>query len=158
VLFSGPPSFNTLFGDFRDHRQPGSPEVQPVYQDGQIVRFANDPATGIPPKGPPWNGSRVLYLLHPSDPVVWWSPDLIFSEPDWISQAPGRDVLSAMFWVPFVTFWLVTADLPFAASAPAGHGHVYTAEFVDGWNAVLRPAGITPAELATLRGIIANGG
>jgi uncharacterized membrane protein len=158
VLFSGPPSFNTLFGDFRDHRQPGSPEVQPVYQDGQIVRFANDPAAGIPPSGQPWNGTRVLYLLHPSDPVVWWSPDLIFSEPDWTSQPPGRDVLSAMFWVPLVTFWLVTADLPFAASAPAGHGHVYTTEFVDGWNAVMRPAGITPGELATLRGMVANGG
>ena len=59
---------------------------------------------------------------------------------------------------PFVTFWLVTADLPFAASAPAGHGHVYSAEFVDGWDAVLRPAGITPGELATLRGIMANDG
>jgi hypothetical protein len=28
----------------------------------------------------------------------------------------------------------------------------------DHWNAVLRPAGITPAQLATLRKIIANGG
>jgi len=44
----------------------------------------------------------------------------------------------------------VAADLPFAASAPVGHGHAYTAEFVDGWNAVLRPVGITPGELATL--------
>jgi uncharacterized membrane protein len=158
VLFSGPPSFNTLYGDFRDQRQAGSPEVQPVYQDGRIVRFTNDPATAIPPQGQPWNGTRVLYLLHPSDPVVWWSPDLIFNQPDWISQPPGRDVLSAMFWVPLVTFWLVAADLPFAAGVPPGHGHVYTAEFVDGWNAVLRPAGITPGGLATLRGIIANGG
>src|SRR5215471_14255486 len=158
VLFSGPPSFNTLYGDFRDHRQPGSPEVQPVYAGGRIVRFSNDPATGIPPKGQPWNGTRVLYLLHPSDPVVWWSPDLIFSQPDWISQPPGKDVLSAMFWVPFVTFWLVSADLPFAAGVPAGHCHVYGTEFVDGWNAVLRPAGITPGELATLRGIVANSG
>ena len=83
-------------------------------------------------------------------------PDL---QPAGLDQpAPGNDVLSAMFWVPFVTFWLVTADLPFAASAPAGHGHVYSAEFVDGWNAVLRPVGITPGELATLRGIIANDG
>lgn len=112
VLFSGPPSFNTLFGGFRDHRQPGSPEIQSVYQDGQIVRFTNDPATGIPPKGQPWNGTRVLYLLHPSDPVVWWSPDLISSRPRPLN----------------------------------------TTEFVDGWNAVLRPAGITPEELATLRG------
>jgi uncharacterized membrane protein len=63
-----------------------------------------------------------------------------------------------MFWVPLVTFWLVTADLPFAAGVPAGHGHVYAAEFVDGWNAVLRPAGITPAELTAIRGTIANSG
>jgi len=138
----------------------GSFGGEAAFTDAQDIanRFTNEPATGIPPQGQPWNGTRVLYLLHPSDPVVWWSPDLIFGKPDWISQPPGRDVLSAMFWVPFVTFWLVTADLPFAASAPAGHGHVYTTEFVDGWNAVLRPAGITPAELATLRGIVANGG
>jgi uncharacterized membrane protein len=66
--------------------------------------------------------------------------------------------IGTMFWVPFVTFWLVTTDLPFAASAPPGHGHVYTAEFVDGWNTVLESAGTTPAELAALRGIVANSG
>ncbi len=49
ALFAGPPNFNTLFRQFSDHRDPGSPEVQPVYQDGRIVRFANDPTTGIPP-------------------------------------------------------------------------------------------------------------
>jgi len=43
VLFAGPPNFNTLFREFSDHRDAGSPEVQPVYQDGQIVRFANEP-------------------------------------------------------------------------------------------------------------------
>ena len=52
ALFAGPPNFNTLFREFSDHRDPGSPEVQPVYQDGRIVRFANDPTTGIPPNGP----------------------------------------------------------------------------------------------------------
>jgi len=30
VLFAAPPSFNTLFGQFRDQRDPGSPKVQPV--------------------------------------------------------------------------------------------------------------------------------
>jgi hypothetical protein len=29
---------------------------------------------------------------------------------------------------------------------------------VDGWNAVLQPADITPGELATLRGMMANDG
>ncbi len=52
ALFAGPPNFNTLFREFSDNRDPGSPEVQPVYQDGRIVRFANDPATGNPAAGP----------------------------------------------------------------------------------------------------------
>ena len=156
VLFVGPPNFNTLFREFSDHRDAGSPEVQPVYQDGRIVRFVNDPTAGIPPQGQPWEGSRVLYLMHPSDPIVWWSPHLIFSEPDWISEPPGSDVLKGMFWVPFVTFWQVTADLPFATGVPGGHGHTYTSEYVDGWNAVMQPAGITPQDLASLRKIIAG--
>ena len=154
ALFAGPPNFNTLFREFSDQRDAGSPEVQPVYQDGRTVRFANDPAAGIPPQGQPWDGSRVLYMLHPSDPIVWWSPHLIFSQPDWISEPPGRDVLRGMFWMPFITFWQVTADLPFATGVPDGHGHRYSGEYVDGWNAVLRPAGITPQDLTNLRKII----
>ncbi|HEX6931598.1 MAG TPA: alpha/beta hydrolase [Streptosporangiaceae bacterium] len=155
VLFAGPPNFNTLFREFTDHRDPGSPEVQPVYQDGRIVRFADDATKATPPSGQPWDGTRVLYMMHPSDPIVWWSPHLIFSEPDWISEHPGQDVLETMFWMPFVTFWQVTADLPFATGVPPGHGHKYTTEYVDGFNAIIRPAGITPQDLTDLRKIIA---
>jgi uncharacterized membrane protein len=154
ALFVGPPNFNTLFRQFSDHRDPGSPEVQPVYQDGRTVRFSNDPATAIPPQGQPWNGTRVLYLMHPSDPIVWWSPHLIWSEPDWISETPGKDVLKGIIWLPFLTFWQVTADLPFATGVPGGHGHSYTAEYVNGWNAIMRPAGISPQDLTRLREII----
>jgi uncharacterized membrane protein len=156
VLFAGPPNFNTLFREFTDHRDPGSPEVQPIYQDGRIVRFADDATKAVPPSGQSWDGTRVLYMMHPSDPIVWWSPHLIFSEPDWISEHPGKDVLETMFWMPFVTFWQVTADLPFATGVPAGHGHKYTSEYVDGFNAVMRPAGITPQDLTDLRKIIAS--
>jgi len=156
ALFAGPPNFNTLFREFTDHRDAGSPEMQPVYQDGRIVRFASDASTDIPPDGQPWTGSRVLYMMHPSDPIVWWSPHLIFSRPDWIGEAThGTDVLRGMFWLPVVTFWQVTADLPFATGVPAGHGHKYTSEYVDGWNTVLQPAGVTSGELASLRKVIA---
>jgi uncharacterized membrane protein len=158
ALFVGPPNFNTLFRQFSDNRDAGSPEVQPVYQDGRIVRFTNDATTGIPPKGQPWDGTRVLYLMHPSDPIVWWSPHLIWSQPDWISEPPGKDVLKTMFWMPVITFWQVTADLPFATGVPAGHGHKYTSEYVDGWNAVMRPAGMTAQDLTDLRKIIAKVG
>jgi uncharacterized membrane protein len=157
ALFVGPPNFNALFREFSDHRDAGSPEVQPIYQDGRTVRFTNDAATGIPPNGKPWDGSRILYLMHPSDPIVWWSPHLIWSQPDWISEPPGKDVLAGMFWMPFITFWQVTADLPFSTGVPAGHGHKYTSEYVNGWNAVMR-AGLTSQELAGLRKIIANVG
>jgi len=156
ILFAGPPNFNTLFRQFSDNRDPGSPEVQPIYQNGQIVRFANNASKSIPPTSQPWNGTRVLYLMHPSDPIVWWSPHLIFTPPDWISEPPGSDVLGTMFWMPLITFWQVTADLPFATGVPDGHGHRYSAEYVDGWNAVLRPTGITSQDLTTLRGIISK--
>ncbi|MBH0122323.1 alpha/beta-hydrolase family protein [Rhodococcus sp. HM1] len=154
TLFAGPPNFNTLFRDFSDNREPGSPEVEPIYKNGRTVRFTNDAEAGIPPAGQPWDGNRVLYLMHPSDPIVWWSPHLILNEPDWIGEAPGTDVLEDMVWMPFVTFWQVTADLPFSTGVPGGHGHKYTTEYVDGWNAVLRPEGTTPEDLATLRSVI----
>jgi uncharacterized membrane protein len=158
IVFAGPPNFNTLFQEFTDHRDQGSPEVQPVYQDGRIVRFADASATAIPPENQPWEDSRVLYMMHPSDPIVWWSPHLIFSPPDWLTESHGSDVLSSMVWMPFVTFWQVTADLPFSTGVPPGHGHVYTSEYVDGWNTVLRPAGITGQDLAGLRNIVAGDG
>jgi uncharacterized membrane protein len=156
ILFAGPPNFNTLFRVFSDNRDAGSPEVQPIYQDGQIARFANDAAKAIPPEGQPWNGTRVLYLMNPSDPIVWWSPNLIFREPDWIGEPPGTDVLQSMFWMPFITFWQVTADLPFATGVPAGHGHRYSGAYVYGWNAMLRPAGITGQDMTNLAAIIAK--
>jgi len=156
ALFAGPPNFNTLWTQFTTNRQAGSPEIQPIYQDGRIVRFANNPATAIPPAGQPWDGTRVLYMQHASDPIVWWSPHLIFRQPDWIGEPPGKDVLKTMFWMPFITFWQVTADLPFATGVPDGYGHRYSAEYVDGWNAVIRPAGITGEQLASLRKIISE--
>ena len=150
AVFAGPPNFNTLFTDFRTHRDAGSPESLPVYKGGRTVRFTNDAATGIPPQGQ-WQGSRVLYLMHASDPIVWWSPRLLFSEPDWIGEPPGKDVLAGVTWLPFVTFWQVTADLTFAGGVPDGHGHAYKAEYVDAWNAVLQPSGVSADQLTQLR-------
>jgi uncharacterized membrane protein len=155
TVFAGPPNFNTLFREFSDNRDPGSPEAQPVYKNGRTVRFTSDASTSMPPENQPWDGTRVLYLMHPSDPIVWWSPRLIASEPDWISEAPGKDVLEGMVWIPFVTFWQVTADLPFATGVPAGHGHKYTTEYVDGWYAAMRPAGLTADRLSALKETIA---
>jgi uncharacterized membrane protein len=154
ALFAGPPNFNTLYREFTDGRDAGSHEVEPVYKGGRIVRFTNDVAAGVPP-ATRWEGTRVLYLQHPSDPIVWWSPRLAWDRPDWLGEPLGRDVLDAMTWIPLVTFWQVTADLPLATGVPDGHGHTYTREFVDGWATVLQPAGWTADKAARLRDIIA---
>lgn len=58
---------------------------------------------------------------------------------------------------PETMFWQVTADLPFAVGVPAGHGHVYTREYVDGWAQVLQPRGWTEDRAARLREIIGPG-
>ncbi|OZC55151.1 hypothetical protein CH267_11090 [Rhodococcus sp. 06-621-2] len=153
VLWVGPPNANRLWSQFKNRRDPGSPEVRPVYADGLVVRFA-DNSSGIPPEGQPWLSPRILYVQHASDPVVWWSPDLLFERPDWLSEAPGPDRLPDMRWFPIVTFWQVAADLTNAAGVPDGHGHNYGTLVLDGWVAVAAPAGWTAEDTEKVRAVM----
>lgn len=78
-----------------------------------------------------------------------------------LGREPGAALLTQLrtarrFWIPFVTFWQVSADLPFSTNAPSGHGRKYTTEYVDGWNAGLRPAGLTPQGLTELKHVIST--
>lgn len=157
ALFVGPPNFNPLYRSFVDDRDAGSPEVEPVFREGRTIRFSNRPRDGIGPEDQPWEGSRVVYLQHPSDPITWWSPDLILTSPDWLEEPAGRDVLDEMRWVPFVSFWQVSADLALAFSTEPGHGHNYTGEHVDGWAAILQPEGWSPEKADELREIALSG-
>lgn len=156
ILLAGSPAFNELNREFTDRRDPASPEVQPVYRDGRIVRFSNDPATPITPDGQPWDGARVLYLQHASDPIVWLSPDLILHRPDWLIEPAGPDVTEEMVWIPFVTFWQVTMDMLEPVDTPPGHGHTYTLEFIDGWAEILQPPNWTSDKADELRTLIAQ--
>jgi uncharacterized membrane protein len=156
ALLAGAPSFNLLHREFTVDRDAGSPEVQPVYRDGRTIRFANDPARPIVPEQQSWDGSRVLYLQHASDPIVWLSPDLILHKPDWLREPPGPDATGHMVWIPFVTFWQVTMDMLEPVDTAPGHGHSYSLEFVDGWAAVLQPPGWTTGRADALRAILAG--
>ncbi|WP_280234788.1 alpha/beta hydrolase [Nocardia cyriacigeorgica] len=146
ALWVGPPNSNRLWQQFVARRDPGSREVEPVYADGLVVRFAAEAADFTRP-GPEWRAPRIAYLQHPSDPIVWWSADLIFSQPDWLSEPRGADVSGRMRWAPFVTFWQVTADLTNAQGVTDGHGHRYGSLVLDGWAAIGAPSGWNP-ELA----------
>ncbi len=155
TLLTGPPNFNTLYRKFNDGRDAGSTEVQPIYKDGRIVRFDGSLGEIVPPEGMPWDGTRILYVAHPSDPIVWWSPNLLIHKPDWLSEPRGEDVSPSMRWLPFVTFWQVSADLP-SATAVQGHGHAYVPKYVQSWAQVIQPEGWDPAKQERLRQIISE--
>ena len=127
-----------------------------MFRGGRIVRFSPDPSEPIEPESAAWERGRVLYLMHASDPVAWWSPDLLLTPPDWVIEPPGKDVLAEMIWVPFITFWQVTVDMMELVDVPSGHGHDYAVDYVDGWAAVVQPAGWTPELADRLRDVIVN--
>ncbi|WP_433661494.1 alpha/beta hydrolase [Nocardia sp. CA-128927] len=138
VLWVGPPNSNRLWGEFVARRDPGSPEVLPTYADGLVVRFADGRGDLWQPSST-WLTPRIAYLQHASDPVVWWSPDLLFTEPDWLREPRGSDVSPTMAWYPIVTFWQVAADLPNAQGVTDGHGHRYGTLVLDAWAALAEP-------------------
>ncbi|MGE2815431.1 alpha/beta hydrolase [Mycobacterium heidelbergense] len=153
ALFSGPTFNNTIWTDLTSTRDAGSPQWLPIYNDGKNVRFVARPSNLARPDST-WGHPRVVYMQHASDPIAWWTPDLLFSEPDWLRERRGYDVLPQTHWIPVVTFLQVSADMAVAVDVPDGHGHRYVADVADGWAAVLSPPGWTPDKTEKLRPLL----
>ncbi|OAN42529.1 hypothetical protein A4X20_00520 [Mycolicibacterium iranicum] len=153
VLWVGPPNASPLWRGITVRRDPGTPEVEPRYDNGRTVRFSqgNDAAQIAADAAQPWDEPRVLFLQHSSDPIVWWSQDLLFTRPDWLSEPPGRDRTRSMRWYPIITFWQVAADMTNATSVPGGHGHNYGDFILDGWAGAAPPDGWTPGDTERIR-------
>ncbi|ALR13951.1 membrane protein [Mycobacteroides saopaulense] len=156
ALFSGPTFNNSMWLEATHNRDDGSPEVLPIYDDGQNVRFVSRPEDLKRPANT-WGNPRIVYLQHASDPIAWWNPDLILSKPDWLREPRGYDVLPSMEWIPFVTFLQVSADMAVAVNVPDGHGHVYVRAVADAWAAILQPPGWTQAKTERLRPLLHSG-
>lgn len=140
-VWSGTPAFTPTLQELYAARMQGSPQVLPVIDSGRHIRFASD-GVGLDSDyaGRPfgeWESPRFVYLQHASDPVVWWSPDLLFNQPDWLREPRGSDVLPTIRWWPVVTFWQVAGDMAAGTSPPPGHGHKYGSEELAAWGAVL---------------------
>jgi uncharacterized membrane protein len=153
ALFSGPTFNNTIWTDLTRTRDAGSPQWLPIFDGGQNVRFAAEPANLDRPPNP-WGRPRVVYLQHASDPIAWWNPDLLFAKPDWLREQRGRDVSPRMEWIPIVTFLQVSADMAVAVNVPDGHGHVYVRDVANAWAAIMQPPGWTQAKTDQLRPLL----
>jgi uncharacterized membrane protein len=156
VLWTGPTNDNTLWSRFTADRDPGSPEWRPVYERGKTVRFFNAPDELTAPI-PGWEQPRVAYLQNTSDPIVWWSWELAFHQPDWLRGATPPGVSPDMHWYPLVTFWQVAADLALATAVPPGHGHTYGMyQGATAWAGIIPPPGWTAQQSAALGDLAAN--
>lgn len=141
ALWVGTPSFTPMHAALTAARHKGSPEVAPVVHNARRVRFVNEPSdlrTDLHGRElGPWGFPRVVYAQHPSDPVVWWTNKLIWTQPDWLRERAGRDVSLNVEFTRFATYIQVLADLPVAGTAPGGHGHTYHEELIPLWRGIL---------------------
>lgn len=154
ILYAGAPGFNVLHAEFTSNRDAPSLAVEPVYRSGRVVRFSGDRGEPIQPDNAAWDGPRVLYLQHATDPIVWWSADLLWDRPAWLAEPRGFGVSDTMTWLPIITFWQVTIDMAEFVDVPPGYGHTYTRGYVDGWAQVLRRDDLTVERANRLKEII----
>lgn len=151
ALMVGPPFTNELWNELVTNRDPWSSPVTPIYQGGRTVRFTNqENRLDIP--GWEWGDTRIVYLQHASDPVVFFSPALFYEHPDWLVDAQrGTEVSEDFHYARLITGWQVMMDLPAAGSTPEGFGHLYTKQAnAQAWIAVTRPEGWNDADTERL--------
>jgi uncharacterized membrane protein len=159
ALFVGTPYATELLRQLVDERDPGSPAWAPVIDDGLTVRFdTRDPNQPQPSAtwGPaqPGDEPRVLFFQHPSDPVVHWYYNWLWSRPDWVEDPRGFDVPARATWFPIVTGVQGVFDLMAGFSAPPGHGHDYRLDYATSWASVAAPEQWTDDDTADLEAYI----
>lgn len=136
----------------------GSPASAPLSQ-----RLREQVADGAPlPAGVaiadgtralPARSERVVFVQHDNDPIVRWSPELIWRRPR-TPDLPGAQRLDGT-WLPVVSFLQDTAAVVRSRDVRAGAGHVYGPELVDALAALGAPAGWGPVRATAVRAAVA---
>lgn len=155
ALLVGTPNFAQPWARITARRDTGSSERLPIVDQGKHIRFASRPDDVDLPG--PWESPRVVFWQHASDPITWWSFDLLLQRPDWLREPLGPDVDPGMRWLPFVTFWQVTLDMIFSAEVPYGYGHAFGPDAADLWVDILDPPHWNPEMTRRIHDAIAAG-
>lgn len=155
ILLVGPTFANPIRAELTANRDPDTPQWIPARASQPSVRFARTPADleGLRESGDP---PRVVYLQHPSDPTTWWNLELAFRKPAWAGGPAAPDRSPAFRWIPIVTFWQTGIDLANSLGVPAGHGHYFGTDVVDGWVAVSPPDRWRPDDTERLRDLLGD--
>ncbi|ORA40139.1 hypothetical protein BST13_01160 [Mycobacterium aquaticum] len=154
ALLVGTPNFAQPWGRITAGRDAGSLERLPIVDEGRHIRFASRVDDANLPG--PWEFPRVVFWQHASDPITWWSFDLLLHRPDWLREPLGPDVDPGMRWLPFVTFWQVTLDMIFSADVPYGYGHAFGPDATELWVDILDPPQWNSAKTQRIHDAIAG--
>lgn len=151
AVWSGPPFPSTLWSNATRYRNPDSPAWLPRFANGSMIRFtAKKSALALP--GAEWGPMRIVYIQHASDPMTFFSPDLLFKKPDWLTGHRGPDVSPYFDWYPIISFLQVAFDLLVATNVPLGYGHNYApASYIDAWIEVTQPEKWTMEDTVQLK-------
>ena len=151
ALMVGPPFVNELWNELVAGRDSGTSPATPIYENGRTVRFMNE-ENAIDRPSAQWGDTRVVYLQHASDPVVFFSPSLFWREPDWLLDGQrGVEISDEFQYTRLITGWQVMMDLPSAGLIPEGYGHLYSKQAnAEAWIAVTRPEGWSDDDTARL--------
>lgn len=150
ALWSGPPFLSTLWRQIMMSPELEGPAWLPRLPDNRLVRFAGPEGIGTPSREG-WGNVRILYIQHASDPMSFFSPDLLWTRPRWLEDR-GPDVSPAMQWNPLVFFFQVGFDVFLSTSVPIGYGHNFApGVYIDGWLAITDPPGWPPDQVTRLK-------
>ncbi|HIA92178.1 TPA: hypothetical protein EYO12_03635 [Candidatus Saccharibacteria bacterium] len=134
ALWVGSPSASGLWKHLLP--QAAGDILEPVYQNGEVVRFASD-VDHFGSDYDQWGEEKFAFLYNPTDPVVWVTPRLLYDKPDWLEDENAQGVYEHMRWRPFITFGQVGFELTRSINMPSGFGHNYDNEVGPAWAYVL---------------------
>lgn len=139
-LWSGPPFASAVWARATRYRNAGSPMWLPRFRDGSMLRFTGRECS-LTVGDRRWGPMRFVFIQHASDPMTFFSPDLLYQRPAWFDEPRGPDVSPYLQWLPLVTFLQIGFDLPVATAVPDGYGHnIAPSSYIDAWIAVTAPS------------------
>lgn len=147
IIWIGPPAESVLWSTWQEDRTAG-PAWRPVIGDGMIAKAYVNPSELN--TATPADGAAITFVAHPNDPVVYWSPDLLLSKPDWLVPPLGPGVAPEMQWYPVITYLQVGMDL-ISGGEPPEVGHNYTANIGPAVALTINPEGWTKEDTARLQ-------
>lgn len=151
ALLIGPPNFEPTWVRVQENRDPSSPIWRPRYRDGALARAATVEADLTDPTLSWDTPNRIVYLTHPSDPIVAWQVD----RSEWLEQR-GDDIHPRVNAIPVISDLQGSIDQFGANAVPPGHGHVYDEIVVPAWSEILGPPALSAKEISDIEAAVAE--